>query len=77
MKKTLKTLNLCFLKMLLSSVFNYPNISIELLPFIAKQVGGKIKLNEHADFKYLAKDELKSLDWNEADIPIVKKYLRL
>jgi 8-oxo-dGTP diphosphatase len=64
-------------KRLNSSFFDYPNISIELIPFLAKQVGGRIKLNEHADFKYLAKDDLLNLDWAEADIPIVKEYLNL
>jgi 8-oxo-dGTP diphosphatase len=48
-----------------------------LIPFVAKQLGGQIRLNEHADFKYLAKDELLNLDWAEADIPIVKEYLNL
>lgn len=42
-------------KRLNSSVFDYPNISIELIPFVAKQVGGQIGLNEHGDFKYLNK----------------------
>lgn len=64
-------------KRLNSSMFDYPNISIELIPFVAKQVGGQIKLSEHADFKYLAKDVLLNLDWAEADIPIVKEYLNL
>lgn len=60
-----------------SSKFDYPNISIELIPFVAKQVGGQIRLSEHADFKYIKKKELLDLDWAEADIPIVKEYLRL
>jgi 8-oxo-dGTP diphosphatase len=60
-----------------SSVFDYPNFSIELIPFVAKQVGGQIRLSEHAEFKYLAKDELMNLDWADADIPIVKEYLSL
>jgi len=60
-----------------SSKFDYPNISIELIPFIAKQIGGQIRLNEHAAFKYIKKEELLDLDWAEADIPIVKEYLSL
>lgn len=64
-------------KKLHSSIFDYPNISIELIPFIAKQIGGVISLNEHADYKYLSKDELMNLDWAEADMPIVKEYLSL
>ena len=57
--------------------FDYPEISIELIPFIAKQVGGEITLNEHAVFKYIQKDKLLNLDWAEADVPIVKEYLAL
>ena len=64
-------------KKLSSTKFDYPNISIELIPFIAKQVGGEIRLSEHIDFKYLKKDELLSLDWAEADIAVVKEYLNL
>lgn len=64
-------------KKLTHSSFNYPNISILLIPFIAKQVGGQLRLNEHADFKYLKKIELLNLDWAEADVPIVKEYLGL
>lgn len=65
------------IKKLTPSTYDYPNISIELIPFIAKQIGGKITLNEHADFKYLDKKDLLDLDWAEADIPIVKEYLSL
>lgn len=64
-------------KKLTPSPFLYPNIFIELIPFIAKQVGGELKLNEHADFKYLDKSELLNLDWAEADVPVVKEYLGL
>jgi 8-oxo-dGTP diphosphatase len=60
-----------------SSEFHYPNISIELIPFVAKQIGGKIRLSEHLGFKYLPKEELLNLDWAEADIAIVKEYLNL
>lgn len=65
------------LKKLNSSTFDYPNISIELIPFVAKKVGGEIKLSEHANYKFLSKDELLNLDWAEADIPVVKEYLNL
>jgi 8-oxo-dGTP diphosphatase len=60
-----------------SSIFDYSTISIELIPFLAKQVGGQLKLNEHVDFKYLEYGKLLDLDWAEADIPIVKEYLSL
>jgi len=59
------------------SIFHYPDYSIELIPFLAKQIGGQIVLNEHANYKYLDKNDLLNLDWAEADIPIVKEYLSL
>lgn len=65
------------IKKLTPSSFIYPNITIELIPFIVKQVGGQIKLNEHNDYKYLEKAELLNVDWAEADVPIVKEYLEL
>lgn len=64
-------------KRLCHSIFHYPNFSIELIPFLAKQIGGQIMLNEHSDYKYIEKDELLNLDWAEADISIVKEYLNL
>jgi len=65
------------LKRLTPSSFAYPTMTIQLIPFVAKQVGGDLKLNEHVDFKYLHKSELLHLDWAEADIPIVKEYISL
>ncbi len=70
-------LDIKILKRLNPSLYDYPYISIELIPFVANQIGGNISLNEHVGCKYLAKDELLDLDWAEADIPIVKEYLSL
>ena len=58
-----------------ASFYEYPTLSIELIPFIANQAGGQIRLNEHAEYKYLPKNELIHLDWAEADLPILKSYL--
>ena len=70
-------LDIVLLNKLTTTLFDYPNMSIELIPFVTKQVGGQIKLMEHADYKYLEKDELLNLDWAEADIPVIKEYLNL
>ncbi len=58
------------------SNFDYPNFSIQLIPFTAKYLDGTIKLTEHKQYQFLKKDELIDLDWAEADIPILKEYLR-
>jgi len=53
----------------------YPSFFIILHGYIVKVNDDQIKLNEHIDFKWLKKHELLSLDWAEADIPIVKKVM--
>jgi len=60
-----------------SSFFEYPTIAIELIPFIANYKRGEIKLKEHNQYKLLSKEELSSLDWAEADLPIVKELQRI
>lgn len=53
----------------------YPTITINLIPFICKVIGGKINLAEHAACKWLKPNGLLALDWADADVPIVKNYL--
>lgn len=59
------------------SKFDYPGFSIELIPFVANYVNGKIRLAEHKQFLFLEKEELNRLDWAEADIPILNEFLKL
>lgn len=60
-----------------SSLFDYPNISIELIPFICMVQGGELVLKEHKAYQFLSKDQLQNLDWAEADLPILYEYLSL
>ncbi|WP_323027200.1 (deoxy)nucleoside triphosphate pyrophosphohydrolase [Gelidibacter japonicus] len=55
----------------------YPDFKIKLIPYTADYLSGELKLKEHADYVFLEKDELHTLDWAEADIPIVKEILTL
>ncbi|RLJ61494.1 8-oxo-dGTP diphosphatase [Lacinutrix venerupis] len=55
----------------------YPDFKIKLIPFIAKYLSGELKLKEHCSFLLANKDELITLDWAEADLPILKEYLSL
>lgn len=71
------SIEVVLVRRLTPSSFSYPTMTIRLIPFVAKQVGGNLKLNEHVNFKYLHKSELLHLDWAEADIPIVKEYISL
>jgi 8-oxo-dGTP diphosphatase len=63
------------LKVLESNVHDYPLITINLIPFISKQIAGNIILNEHIAFRWLNANELLDLDWADADIPILYQYL--
>ncbi len=60
-----------------SSFFDYPNKSIELIPFITIYKSGEIILKEHEQYLLLDKADLVNLDWAEADIPILKQYMKL
>lgn len=59
------------------SRYDYPSISVQLIPFLAKYVQGELKLSEHKQYLLLSKDKLEKLDWAEADIPILAEYLNL
>jgi 8-oxo-dGTP diphosphatase len=65
------------LRKLSNSIYDYGNFKINLIPFIAQHILGEIKLIEHKDYKLLHKTELLSLDWAEADLPIVEEFLKL
>lgn len=63
------------LKRLTPSVYTYPTFAINLIPFLASYINGKVVLAEHSNFKWLEKSELLSLDWAPADVPIVQEIL--
>jgi 8-oxo-dGTP diphosphatase len=63
-------------KRLKDSIFDYGTFKINLIPFVANYISGEIKLTEHKDYKLLDKSELLSLDWAEADIPVVEEFLK-
>jgi 8-oxo-dGTP diphosphatase len=53
---------------------NYGDFQIELIPFLAEYAGGTLKLHEHRQAEWLTNDELLSLDWAPADIPILYEF---
>lgn len=57
-------------------VFNYPEKDINLIAIECKQISGDIKLNEHEDFKWVSKSELKKFNFAPADEFIVQAILR-
>lgn len=64
-------------KQLTSVRYSYPNINIQLIPFKVNYISGKIILHEHKQYSLLEVKDLMTLDWAEADIPIVKELMRL
>ena len=70
-------IEILLLKKLSSSFYHYPNINVELIPFVAQYLSGEIVLKEHQDYQFLTLAELSNLDWAEADLPIVKELQQI
>jgi len=62
-------------KALSPSTHPYPTFTVTLHPFICSIDSGNIVLHEHAAITWLPQEKLFSLDWAEADIPVIKSYL--
>ena len=55
---------------------SYGQKTIRLIPFICTITGGAISLKEHVAYFWLNKNELLGLDWAEADVPVVREFLK-
>lgn len=51
----------------------YPDFRIIMHSYTCRVDDLEFKLNDHIGYKWLSKEDLYSLDWAPADIPIVKK----
>lgn len=51
--------------------YDYEFGQVTLSVYTAKITEGSLKLKEHADHKWLTKDELNDLDWAPVDLPAV------
>lgn len=56
------------------AIHHYPTFSVTLYPFICTILSGEITLNEHTAISWLSPSELHTLDWAEADWPIIEQY---
>ncbi|MCP9755616.1 (deoxy)nucleoside triphosphate pyrophosphohydrolase [Lacihabitans sp. CCS-44] len=70
-------IEIVILKRLIPVTHKYPNIEINLIPYVVQYQSGELKLNEHINYKLLKTNELNSLDWAEADIPILKQITHI
>jgi 8-oxo-dGTP diphosphatase len=58
-----------------ASTHSYPNFTITLHPFICSIEAGEIVLHEHSAIAWLPPQKLHTLDWAEADLPVIESYL--
>ena len=64
-------------RFLLSTVFRYFLIPVELLVYKVKYISGDFKTNEHDEIRWVAPEKLKDYDLTGADRPIMKALLGL
>jgi len=65
----------CIGRSLPASTHHYPTFTITLYPFVCTIEEGEIYLHEHAALLWLPPSQLHTLDWAEADIPVLVSYL--
>jgi 8-oxo-dGTP diphosphatase len=56
---------------------SYDTFTVTLHPFVCTLASGTITLHEHAAITWLSPDELHTLDWLEADRPVLEAYAQL
>ena len=62
-------------KHLPTTTHRYPTFSVTLHPFVCTIDAGEIVLHEHAAITWLPPDRLHTLDWADADVPVIESYL--
>jgi len=55
---------------------SYDTFTVTLYPFVCTLQSHTITLHEHADMVWLPPDDLHTLDWAEADRPVLEAYAR-
>jgi len=58
-----------------SITHQYPAFTVTLYPFICSIESGDILLHEHSAINWLPPSELHTLDWADADLPVLAAYL--
>ena len=54
---------------------HYSAFSVTLYPFVCVIESGEITLHEHAAIAWLTPEKLHTLDWAEADLPVIEMYI--
>jgi 8-oxo-dGTP diphosphatase len=62
-------------KSLPGTTHSYETFTVTLYPFVCTIESGDIVLHEHAAISWLAPGKLQTLNWAEADLPVIREYL--
>jgi 8-oxo-dGTP diphosphatase len=54
---------------------HYDDFTVTLYPFVCAMDGGEITLHEHAAILWLPPERLPELDWADADLPLIERYV--
>jgi len=55
---------------------NYPDFTCTLYPFVCNLSAGELVLHEHDQMVWLLPEQLHTLDWLAADLPVLSSYLK-
>jgi 8-oxo-dGTP diphosphatase len=55
---------------------DYPTFTVTLYPYICTITSGEIRLHEHKAIQWLPPHKLCTLNWAEADLPVISDYLK-
>jgi 8-oxo-dGTP diphosphatase len=62
-------------KCLPASTYHYPTFTVTLYPYLCTIAAGEPVIHEHAAIAWLPPEQLSTLDWAEADWPVIQCYL--
>lgn len=57
------------------TTYEYETFIVRLETFMAKVIKGVPKVSEHAELRWLSREELETLNWAPADIPAIEKLV--
>ncbi|WP_019531312.1 (deoxy)nucleoside triphosphate pyrophosphohydrolase [Dasania marina] len=57
------------------SIYDYGTKVVRLMAYQVEYLAGDFELIDHDEMRWLALDEMSSVQWAPADIPLVKKYV--
>jgi mutator protein MutT len=59
------------------SIYDYGTKAVRLMAYQVDHLSGEFELIDHDEIRWLALDELDSVEWAPADIPLVDQYKKL